>query len=317
METLLRHLSDGTLSMSGQGPASVLTTAELCALSVRQIAEHPRGAQRAWLHCNAPATRAAFLEHMRSKDPFRARELETYAGRRGLSVEERPAAEPERAPVSSPAAQREYRTCVTRPTGGRLLSGFGERESREAPNVMVMHGGVDYGGAIGAPVYAAADGIVDHATVNGARGFARYGRVVVLKHPQFATRGETVRTLYAHLNSLTVNPRTYVRAGEQIGTLGNTNGSERNPDTTFVGNAHLHFEVALGRYPRPRVSATGDPRSARIDPELWLASFPECTSEREPAGSVSSHERSRQNGGFPLWGIFVIGLVVVAMMKGD
>lgn len=260
-------------------------------------------------------------------DLYRHMGWRTVAGQGPQEPTERPA-------PSAPT----YRTCVVRPTAGRLTSGYGERRSRQDPDTEVMHGGADYAGAMGAPVFAAADGIVEHATENGARGFARYGRVIVLKHPQFTRGGETLRTLYAHLNpwtgpgSWTVTPGTVVMAGEQIGQVGNTDGSTTNPGSTFSAtaeregresgsNAHLHFEVAKGGYPRPPVSRTDDPRSVRIDPEAWLSAHPACdpdsqvaedTPQRRPS-RVSSRERSRL-GGVPLWGVFALfGLVAVAL----
>jgi len=310
----------------------LMATADTQALSVADIQTKGIGFQQVWLAAASTTNRRAFFNAMRRRDPARTTALIAWANRQGIRggiptpaqrEPERTAAPAPQTPgagrvrlrVDPPTAEGEYRSCVQRPTIGRLLSPFGQRSSRQRPAEMVMHGGIDYGGAIGAPVVAAADGIVEHATANGARGFSRYGRVVVLKHPQFATGGQTVRTLYAHLNSHSVPVGTYVRAGQQIGELGNTNGTDRAPNTTFTGNAHLHFEVAQGRYPRPPVSRSAqDPRAYRIDPGLWLGSYTACTvvdaPEGEPVASVSSTQREGSRGdGFPLWGVFILAVL--------
>lgn len=110
-------------------------------------------------------------------------------------------------------------------------------------------------------VFAVADGLVRHATPNGARGFACYGMTVAIEHPQ-----HSVHSLYAHLAEVSVSAGDTVRAGDRIGRIGATNGSVEYPGTTFAdgrclpggrfnasarrpGADHLHFEIAARAFP--------------------------------------------------------------------
>lgn len=168
-------------------------------------------------------------------------------------------------------------SCAHAPARGSINSGFGPRRGIQDRTQIRQHQGADISGRIGDPVFAAGAGIVEHATENGARGFGCYGRVIVIAHPQW---GED-RTLYAHLSRVDVRTGDRVEAGQTIGAIGNTNGSEAHPGTTFADGAcqpgggftprraggsgpHLHFEAAAGRYPR----RYEDPR---YDPIAWLA----------------------------------------------
>lgn len=87
------------------------------------------------------------------------------------------------------------------------------------------------------PVYAVNDGKV--AYINRIAGNSNYGIYIVLIHHDAV--GE-VYTLYSHLASASsdLKPGMPVRAGQQIGVIGNT------PARIIPMNrAHLHFEVGL------------------------------------------------------------------------
>ena len=90
------------------------------------------------------------------------------------------------------------------------------------------HRGDDLVAEAGTPVYAAADG-----TVTEARYHDSWGNFVQLDHGT-APDGCHWTTLYAHLDSCTVEPGQTVRAGELIGYVGRTG--------YCTGNL-LHFEV--------------------------------------------------------------------------
>ena len=96
-----------------------------------------------------------------------------------------------------------------------------------------FHTGVDFQGAFGASVMAAAGGTVTVASapVQGQEwGGSGYANHVIIDH------GNGISTLYAHLMSVQVSPGQYVSAGQQIGLCGATG---------WATGPHLHFEVRV------------------------------------------------------------------------
>lgn len=118
-----------------------------------------------------------------------------------------------------------------RPAEGRFTSGFGGRWG-------AVHYGVDIANAIGTPIYAVTDGVVEDA--GPASGF---GLWVVLRHPDGS------HSVYGHVNRMFVKVGDKVTAGEQIAEIGNR-GESTGP--------HLHFEIWL-------------PDGTKINPQPWLA----------------------------------------------
>ncbi len=116
---------------------------------------------------------------------------------------------------------RDVERPLSRPAEGPLESPFGPRWGR-------AHEGVDIGGGAtsGAPVRAAADGVVVSAGAHGG-----YGLIVVLRH------ADGLRTAYAHLSATGVAPGRPVARGAVVGRMGAT-GNARG--------VHLHFEVRRG-----------------------------------------------------------------------
>lgn len=95
------------------------------------------------------------------------------------------------------------------------------------------HNGIDIAGPIGTPILAAREGVV--TLVRGGSAWnGGYGNYVVITHDN------GVKTLYAHMNSITVGQGQKVVRGQQVGTLGNT-GRSTGP--------HLHFEVRGAKNP--------------------------------------------------------------------
>lgn len=86
------------------------------------------------------------------------------------------------------------------------------------------HTGIDYGCPVGTHILASADGTVMAAGWDTTG----YGFRVILKH------GDGRATLYAHLDSISVNLHDKVLQGEEIGISGQT-GKVTGP--------HLHFEA--------------------------------------------------------------------------
>jgi hypothetical protein len=100
--------------------------------------------------------------------------------------------------------------------------------------------GVDIGGGVGAPIYAAADGAVMEINLVGAHG---YGRHVIIEHG-----GGAFRTLYAHLHKVNATIGQTVLGGDKIGEMGGQPGDDDPIDGASSGS-HLHFEVILQNKP--------------------------------------------------------------------
>jgi murein DD-endopeptidase MepM/ murein hydrolase activator NlpD len=118
-----------------------------------------------------------------------------------------------------------------------ITSGFGYRtdpfNGRGA-----MHAGIDFKGAIGSPIFAAADGRVTFAGQKSG-----YGNAIEITH------ANGLLTRYAHLSRIGVKVGQLVAAGSTIGGLGST-GRSTGP--------HLHFEVRINDRavnPRPFLEA--------------------------------------------------------------
>jgi len=108
----------------------------------------------------------------------------------------------------------------------RVTSGFGMRR-HPILGFSRMHQGVDFAAPEGAPVLAAADGIVTEAGRDGG-----YGNILRIRH------GGGWATGYAHLMAFAVGlaPGAKVLKGEVVGFVGQT-GLATGP--------HLHYEVEL------------------------------------------------------------------------
>lgn len=112
-----------------------------------------------------------------------------------------------------------------RPHSGSLSSGFGPRFNPFTGRGGEFHGGLDFRGKTGEPIYTTADGTVDFSGVQ--RG---YGNVVIVKH------AHNFKTYYAHLSRRTVKAGDKVKVGDEVGKLGST-GRSTGP--------HLHYEVRI------------------------------------------------------------------------
>ncbi|MCA0910202.1 M23 family metallopeptidase [Qipengyuania gaetbuli] len=105
-----------------------------------------------------------------------------------------------------------------------ISSGFGYR--RDPFNGRAaMHSGLDFKGATGTPIYAAAKGRV---TFVGRKG--GYGNTVEIAH------GNGLMTRYAHMSKFNAKVGQQVLPGQTIGAIGST-GRSTGP--------HLHFEVRI------------------------------------------------------------------------
>jgi murein DD-endopeptidase MepM/ murein hydrolase activator NlpD len=141
--------------------------------------------------------------------------------------------------------------------GARISSTFGMRE-HPILGFTKMHNGVDFAAPIGTPIYAAGDGVVQHAEMK-----ALNGNYVDIQH------ANGWHTLYLHLNAFSpgVAAGARVRQGQEIGQVGIT-GRSTGP--------HLHYEVHVDNAPV-------DPMSLKMDagPVLDGASLKAFFKERD------------------------------------
>ncbi|MDO5533174.1 MAG: M23 family metallopeptidase [Propionibacteriaceae bacterium] len=114
------------------------------------------------------------------------------------------------------------------PTEGEINSPWGMR-LHPILKYSRLHGGADIGGAIGAPIYAVADGVVTKAA-HGYNGGS--GNNVRIDHGTMG--GEGIETSYLHMTDVDVTAGQKVKKGQRIGTVGST-GLSTAP--------HLHFSV--------------------------------------------------------------------------
>jgi len=105
-----------------------------------------------------------------------------------------------------------------------------------------FHTGIDLADSLGAPVYAAADGVVVAATQSDVG----YGNHIIIAHDQHTL------TLYGHLETMGVKVGDTVKQGQLIGLVGST-GNSTGP--------HTHFEVRIDNNP--------------VDPALYLPPLPQ------------------------------------------
>jgi hypothetical protein len=138
--------------------------------------------------------------------------------------------------------------------GSRISSPFGPRRYYGRFSGGGFHDGIDYEARVGEPIFAAADGVIEHQG-----GYFEYGLTIKIRHAAQYT------TLYAHMSrfasGIAVGAR--VRKGELIGYVGMTGRST---------GAHLHFSTIVnGKFvdPAAYLSKNGD----RSLTALSLATF--------------------------------------------
>ena len=148
---------------------------------------------------------------------------------------------------------RLWRAAFVRPRETRVTSGFGSGRTFNG-TVQTRHTGVDYAGAVGAPVRAANRGVV--ALVDT---FHLAGRAVYVDH------GAGVVTGYFHLSRALVAVGDTVRRGQPIGRVGATGR---------VTGPHLHWMARYG-------AVTVDPRG------LLALPAPSARTEGAAAGTTA------------------------------
>jgi murein DD-endopeptidase MepM/ murein hydrolase activator NlpD len=113
----------------------------------------------------------------------------------------------------------------------RISSGFSNRV-HPISGAWKAHKGVDFAAALGTPIRASGDGVIDFAGVQGG-----YGNFVVIKH------WANYSTAYAHMSRFAKGMRkgTKVSQGDVIGYVGSTGWST---------GAHLHYEFRVANEAR-------------------------------------------------------------------
>lgn len=135
-----------------------------------------------------------------------------------------------------------------------LASGFGMR-IHPIYKVKKMHTGIDFAAAIGTPIYATADGVIDKLDVS----FSGYGKMLEIDH------GFGYRTRYAHMHGFAVKQGQKIKRGDLIGYVG---------DTGLSTAPHLHYEVFVnGSHANPVHYFFNDLNPAEYEKIIELASI--------------------------------------------
>ncbi len=124
---------------------------------------------------------------------------------------------------------RFWRDRLLRPVPDCVNSPFGVERLHNGERTGNYHRGLDLRSPMGRPVKAAADGIVEIATM-----FRLHGGTVGLDH------GQGLTTMYLHLSKVAVRRGRKVKAGHVIGYAGATG---------FATGPHLHWAVYVNGMP--------------------------------------------------------------------
>lgn len=153
------------------------------------------------------------------------------------------------------------RDAIVLPVRGRVSSKFGHRSAFRTDNgaqASTNHGGVDIAAPEGSPIAATRGGTVTMAGPAGANG-----NLVRIDH------GNGVVTAYAHMHGVDVKIGDTVKAGDTIGTVGQT-GNATGP--------HVHYGVKVNgkavdpetfRFPRGAEPDTTPRYTVPPRPEDW------------------------------------------------
>ena len=109
-----------------------------------------------------------------------------------------------------------------------ITSSYGTR-LHPIQGIIKNHDGIDIGGSMGDPIYAAADGVIIYSDYNNGG----YGNMVMIDHG-LNEEGLKIVTLYGHGSKLLKTVGDTVKQGDVIMEVGST-GNSTGP--------HVHFEV--------------------------------------------------------------------------
>lgn len=154
-----------------------------------------------------------------------------------------------------------------------ITQAFGRTVSAKKLYASGSHSGIDFRAAVGTPIYAAADGVVEGVgDTDKTCPKASFGKWVFIRH----TNG--LATVYAHLSLIKSTEGQKVRTGDLIGYSGNT-GRSTGPHlhlTVFASNG-VNGEEGARIDARPSVACNGKiyrmplaPTSAYLNPLIFL-----------------------------------------------
>jgi murein DD-endopeptidase MepM/ murein hydrolase activator NlpD len=168
---------------------------------------------------------------------------------------------------------------VRKPVANAIMrSGFGGRR-HPILGYVKMHTGVDWATAYGTPIFAAGNGVIEKAQLEGG-----YGKYIRIKH------NNGYETAYGHMSAFAkgMEPGKHVRQGQVIGFVGST-GMSTGP--------HVHFEILVnGRFVDPmRIKL---PRGRALEGAM-MASFEKQRNQLDAmmAGRPGGHMISDATGG--------------------
>jgi len=122
------------------------------------------------------------------------------------------------------------------PIRGKIISHFGRHKHPQLKTI-TENLGIEIRARLGDPVHAVDDGIVQ--TITWQRG---QGNIIIISHD------DGYYTVYTHLSEILVETREYVKAGQVIGTVG---------DSGSISGPVLHFQIWKN--------------TKNLNPEDWLA----------------------------------------------
>jgi murein DD-endopeptidase MepM/ murein hydrolase activator NlpD len=180
-----------------------------------------------------------------------------FGGRPDTALQRRMEEEGKRAAAVARAAHdtpRLWSGAFARPRPGRVTSGFGRARVFNG-NVQSRHMGIDFAGAVGAPVRAPNRGVVRIVDE-----FYLGGNVVYIDH------GAGLTTAYLHLSETSVAVGDTVERGTLIGRVGAT-GRVTGPHLHFIARYGPHSldPLTLLQTTRPPARAAS-PAAARSQP---------------------------------------------------
>jgi murein DD-endopeptidase MepM/ murein hydrolase activator NlpD len=158
----------------------------------------------------------------------------------------------------------------------RVSSPFGTRRYYGRKSGGGFHNGIDFEGKNGEPIYAAADG-----TINHQGWYFNYGRTVKISH------ADNFESLYAHMSRFAdgMGPGSRVRKGDLIGYVGSTGRST---------GSHLHFSVIVnGQFvdPAPYISEKGGNTTLNGEALVAYRQWQQDVRNAGSRGSARSNER--------------------------